>query len=85
MHYVPPSPENLTALKTRLGRTGDGMAELAGLGGGHQWRKYTGGQNPRTLSAQMAFFMAAQLALTDDELERVYTTMQEELGARITP
>lgn len=80
-NYTPPSTDDLADLKASLGKTGDAMADLAGLGGSHQWRKYTGGKQPRALSAQMAFFMAARLALGEDELDRVYHEMRK-MGAR---
>ncbi|WP_310889457.1 hypothetical protein [Burkholderia pseudomallei] len=58
------------------------MAELFGVAGGPQWRKYTGGAAPRELSPHILFFGAARLALTDAELARVLERMRE-IGARI--
>jgi hypothetical protein len=70
MRYTPPTTADLAALKARLSRTGDQMADLFGLAGSRQRRKYTGWQSPREMFAQMAFFAAARLALPPDELSR---------------
>lgn len=83
MHYKPPTTRDLADLKAKMQSTGDQMAALFGLAGSHQWRKYTGGQKPRELSAHMAFFAAARLALTDKEIERVLEQMRE-IGAEIS-
>ncbi|MCS5452549.1 XRE family transcriptional regulator [Enterobacter huaxiensis] len=80
--YEPPRPEDLQRLKDDLGFTGVKMADLAGVAGGNIWRRYTGGANPRTMSAQTLFYMAAQLALSPEELDRVVSKMVE-IGARI--
>lgn len=80
--YTPPSTENLSKLKEKLGYTGMQMAELAGVSSNNQWRKYTGGEYPRTISHHILFFMAAQLALSEDEITRVLEKMRE-LGANI--
>jgi hypothetical protein len=53
------------------------MADLFGLAGSHQWRKYTGGQSPREMSPQMAFFAAARLALPADTLSLVVDRMRD--------
>ncbi|AMR79258.1 hypothetical protein [Cupriavidus nantongensis] len=82
MRYTPPSPENLQRLKAELGRTGEEMAELFGVAGGQQWRKYTGGAQPREMAPQMLFFGAARLALSDEEMERVLSRMRD-IGADI--
>ena len=74
--YVPPTPADLRRLKDELGLTGDRMAELFGLGGGHQWRKYIGGEAPRQMGAQMLFFGAAQLVLEPAQLQAVIDRMQ---------
>ena len=63
MRYTPPKPDDLQRLKNDLGRTGEQMAELFGVAGGQQWRKYTGGAQPREMAPQMLFFGAARLAL----------------------
>lgn len=81
-HYSPPSTTALEALKDELGKTGNDMAALAGLSDGRQWRKYTGGAQPRELSAQMLFFIAARLSLSDESLQTVYERMRE-IGAEL--
>jgi len=82
MQYSPPTPADLRRLKEELGMTGVEMAELFGLAGGQQWRKYTGGQAPRGMGLHMLFFAAARLALTPEELERVASRMHA-AGAEI--
>ncbi|EIP3952763.1 helix-turn-helix transcriptional regulator [Salmonella enterica] len=78
--YTPPAPEDLNRLKDYLGYTGTQMADLAGVASNSQWRKYTGGENPRAMSPHILFFIAAQLALSEDELQRVIKKMHE-IGA----
>lgn len=56
------------------------MAELAGVASNSQWRKYTGGLSPRAMSPHILFFIAAQLALNEDDLRRVIGKMME-IGA----
>lgn len=80
--YTPPTPEELEALKEGLGYTGNEMADLAGVASNSQWRKYTGGVAPRAMSPHILFFMAAQLVLNEDELERVLNKMSE-IGAEV--
>ncbi|WP_297200432.1 XRE family transcriptional regulator [uncultured Pluralibacter sp.] len=80
--YTPPSPEDLEKLKECLGFTGNQMADLAGVASNSQWRKYTGGAEPRAMSPHILFFMAAQLALDDSELTRVLDKMKE-IGASL--
>ncbi|WP_434033611.1 hypothetical protein [Cupriavidus sp. a3] len=82
MRYSSPSPEDLQRLKNELGRTGEEMAELFGVAGGQQWRKYTGGAQPREMAPQMLFFGAARLVLSDEELSRVLDRMRA-IGAEI--
>lgn len=83
MRYTPPTPEQLRTLKATLQYTGKQMAELFGLAGDQQWRKYTGGQAPREMNAQMLFYAAAQLELTSDQIASVLHRMRE-FGAHIT-
>jgi hypothetical protein len=83
MRYTPPAPENLRRLKDDLKLTSEQMAELFGLAGGQQWRKYTGGQNPREMSGQMLFFAAARLELDDVSIDRVLERMRA-IGARVS-
>lgn len=82
MKYIAPKAEDFQRLKTELDRTGEQMAELFGVAGGQQWRKYTGGITPREMSPQMLFFGAARLALSGDEIDRVIAKMRE-IGAEI--
>lgn len=53
------------------------------LAGGQQWRKYTGGESPRVMGEDRLFYAAARLALTDEELRRVYDKMRE-IGADLS-
>ncbi|MBY4847834.1 XRE family transcriptional regulator [Serratia marcescens] len=78
--YTPPAPEDLERLKSELGYTGNQMADIAGVASNSQWRKYTGGAEPRAMSPHILFFMAAQLALDEVELKRVVSKMIE-IGA----
>lgn len=57
--YFPPTPEDLRALKDQLDLTGTQMAEMFGLAGNNQWRKYTGGVDPRPMSLPMLFLAMA--------------------------
>jgi len=81
-HYDPPSAGELASLKDKLGFTSSQMADLAGLAQGAQWRKYTGGAQPRDLSQHMHFYMAALLTLSDSELARVVECMRDQ-GAQV--
>nr|WP_310615830.1 helix-turn-helix transcriptional regulator [Pantoea cypripedii] len=80
--YSPPTTDDLIRLKDELGYTGNQMADLAGVASNSQWRKYTGGETPREMSPHILFFLAAQLALPEDELNKVLKKMQE-IGAEI--
>ncbi|EMH4096188.1 XRE family transcriptional regulator [Serratia marcescens] len=80
--YTPPTPEDLEQLKSELGYTGTQMADLAGVASNSQWRKYTGGAEPRAMSPHILFFVAAQLALSDRDLTNVLDKMKE-IGAEI--
>ncbi|AOJ67233.1 hypothetical protein WJ32_29095 [Burkholderia ubonensis] len=84
MRYSPPSAADLRKLKDSLDKTSEEMAELFALAGGQQWRKYTGGESPRVMGEDRLFYAAARLALTDDEIQRVYSKMRE-IGADIAP
>lgn len=80
--YSPPTPEQLRKLKEALNYTGEQMASLFGLAGNNQWRKYTGGEQPREMSAQMLFFGLARLELDETTIERVLDRMRK-AGATI--
>lgn len=80
--YIPPSPEDLNELKDSLAYTGTQMADLAGVASNSQWRKYTGGESPRAMSPHILFYMAAQLALSNEELDKVVAKMIE-IGASV--
>ncbi|WP_313437799.1 XRE family transcriptional regulator [Atlantibacter hermannii] len=80
--YEAPTPEDFRRLKDELGRNGTQMADLAGVSSNSQWRKYTGGANPRAMPHQSLFYLAAQLVLTPSELDRVIKKMID-IGARI--
>lgn len=81
-HYQPPSAAEFAQLKANLKLTSQQMADLVGLAGGAQWRKYTGGAEPRTMGQHMHFYLAALLTLKDDQLEQVYACMRDH-GATI--
>ncbi|AIV78489.1 Uncharacterised protein [Burkholderia pseudomallei] len=83
MRYSPPSAADLRKLKDSLNKTSEEMAELFALAGGQQWRKYTGGESPRVMGEDRLFYAAARLALTDEELRRVYDKMRE-IGADLS-
>jgi len=78
--YTPPTPDDLNRLKDDLKFTGNQMADLAGVASNSQWRKYTGGESPRAMSPHILFYMAAQLSLSENELNRVIAKMHE-IGA----
>ncbi|HAT7523551.1 TPA: helix-turn-helix transcriptional regulator [Citrobacter koseri] len=80
--YAPPTPEDLNQLKEQLGYTGTQMADLAGVASNSQWRKYTGGESPRAMSPHILFFIAAQLSLNNNELNKILEKMRE-IGAKL--
>lgn len=82
MHYEAPTPEDLRAMKEALGLSGTQMAELFGLAGNNQWRKYTGGQAPREMGLHMLFFACARLALPPEQLAAVCDRMRS-VGATL--
>jgi hypothetical protein len=81
-NYTPPPAADLARLKDELGMTSIQMADLAGLADGNQWRKYTGGKSPRSMSAQMLFVIAAQLVLDENQIDAVIAKMRD-IGAEI--
>lgn len=76
-NYSPPTPQDLRQLKESLGKTGEEMAQIAGLTGNSQWRKYTGGESPRKMNMQMLFYIAAQLVLEKEQLNDVIKKMSD--------
>jgi len=82
MDYTPPSADDLQRLKTDLDYTGKQMAALACVGEQH-WRKYTGGADPKAMPYPNLFHLAAHLALSPEELERIYNHMRE-IGAQLS-
>jgi hypothetical protein len=78
--YTPPTPDDLNKLKESLNYTGNQMADLAGVASNSQWRKYTGGENPRAMSPHILFFIAAQTILNEKELKRI-TDKMKDIGA----
>lgn len=62
--------------------TGTQMVNLSGVGSSNQWRKYINGESLRTMSLHILFYMAAQLALSIEELDNVVAKMIE-IGASI--
>jgi predicted transcriptional regulator len=77
IRYTPPTPADLQRLKSELGYTGEKMAELVSVSGGQQWRKYTGGAQPREVNLHMLFFIAARLTLDAEQLRAVAARMVE--------
>jgi predicted transcriptional regulator len=82
MRYSAPTPADLRRLKDSSELTGQQLADLFGLGGSHQWRKYTGGADPREMSVHMLFMAAARLELEDAAIERVLQRMRA-VGAEV--
>ncbi|WP_429472220.1 XRE family transcriptional regulator [Paraburkholderia sp. WSM4175] len=76
MQYTPPSPHDLERLKQELELSSAQMADLFGVAGGRQWRKYTGGAEPRELSPHILFFAMARLELDPPTLERILDRMR---------
>ncbi|ELY1197706.1 XRE family transcriptional regulator [Salmonella enterica] len=79
-NYIPPRANKLADLKCQLNYTGNKMAELAGVTNNNQWRKYTGGEEPRAMNQHMLFFIAAQLSLSNDDLDKILKKMRD-IGA----
>ncbi|HGJ5855849.1 XRE family transcriptional regulator [Arsenophonus nasoniae] len=82
-NYKEPSVYELLKLKEKLGFNGSQMADLALVSNNSQWRKYTNRQNPRPISPHILFVMAAQLALKEDELNKILAKMRS-LGASLS-
>ena len=82
MRYVPPTPQDLELLKQELKLSSAQMADLFGVQGGRQWRKYTGGETPREISPHILFFAMARLELDAAAIERILGRMRA-AGAEI--
>ncbi|KWR88754.1 hypothetical protein [Cupriavidus sp. IDO] len=82
MKYTPPKPQDLERLKQELKLSSAAMADLFGVQGGRQWRKYTGGETPREISPHILFFAMARLELDDTTIKRVLDRMRR-AGASI--
>lgn len=80
--YTPPSTDDLNKLKSQLDYTGVEMAELTGLASGSQWRKYTTGGSPRSMSMQMLYFLASRMVLPEEQVQEIYNKMRE-IGAEV--
>jgi hypothetical protein len=80
--YTPPTATDLVRLKDELGFTGTQMAELVGVSSNSQWRKYTCGETPRPISSHILFYTAAQLVLSETEMNKVLTKMKS-IGAKL--
>lgn len=81
INYLPPRPDQLQALKRRLGYTGRVMAGLSCVSPQH-WRRYTGGSDPKHMPYSNLFHLAAQLTLEPSQIERVHQAMRE-IGAYV--
>ncbi|WP_430229419.1 XRE family transcriptional regulator [Paraburkholderia tropica] len=79
--YKPPSTQDLADLKVALSKSNPDMADLFGMSP-DQWRKYTGGKEPRPVSLYMLFFAMARLELDAESIERVLERMRK-VGAQI--
>jgi hypothetical protein len=79
MNYTPPASDDLQLLKTELHLTGKQMAALACVGEQH-WRNYIGGADPKPMPYPNLFHLAAQVALSTSDLEKVYAHMRQ-IGA----
>ncbi|MEO4030135.1 hypothetical protein ABH313_19095 [Chromobacterium vaccinii] len=79
-NYTAPTTDDLANLRKALGFQGEDMAHLTGVSGSNQWRKYTGGAEPRKMSLHMLFYTAARLSLPEHEILQVLDKMRE-IGA----
>jgi hypothetical protein len=75
LSYEPPTLGDLRELKEQFGLTGAQMAQLFNVSNDKQWRKYTGGQAPRPIGIERAFWMAAHQVLDPEQLEAVRAYM----------
>jgi hypothetical protein len=82
IRYVPPTPEGLLEQKRRRKATSMQMAQVYGLAGDNQWRKYTSGKEPRPMSLPM-LFLAMALEHRGATVEEVFEICRRETGAVI--
>jgi hypothetical protein len=76
MKFRTPSPAAIRAFARQNKITGAQAAELAGLHGGQNWRKYTGGKAPHKMSEAVWFMLHARLMLPYRELSRIHQAME---------
>ena len=81
IHYEPPTPQELRALKERLKYSGSQMADLFGLASAQQWRKYSGDGAPRPMSLPMLFLAGALLNRTAT-IDQLFDWCRE-VGAKV--
>lgn len=84
MLYKALSIEDLARLQKELGYTGSQMAKFLGVSNDKQYRKYTGGKQPRVVNMHMLFWAMAHRVLKQKDIELVYEAMRES-GAVIDP
>jgi hypothetical protein len=84
MLYKALTTDDLARLQKGLGFTGAQMAKLLGVSSDKQYRKYTGGKNPRVVSMHMLFWAMAHRVLKQKDIETVYDAMRE-AGAVLDP
>ncbi len=82
IRYIPPTVQGLRAQQERLQKTGTQMADMYGLAGNNQWRKYTTGKEPRPMSLPM-LFLAGALQNRTATVEEVFEWCRRETGATI--
>jgi hypothetical protein len=75
MKNTSPTPAQVRAFLKAHGLTGSRAAELAGLSGSAQVRKYTGGENPHRMSYAIQFTLAAKCVLDADTIARIEAAM----------
>lgn len=82
IHYVEPTVQDLRAQQERLKKTGSQMAEMYGLAGNNQWRKYVTGKNPRPMSLSMMFLAGVVYLGPRATVEQVFDWCRA-VGAKI--
>lgn len=81
MTYTHPTPAQVREFLRRHHLTGSAAADLAGLAGGQQVRKYTGGEKPHRVSYAIWFTWHAKTVLTPDQIDNIETAMRESTDA----